>query len=97
MIIENLKIAKEMNKDILMRMPIIPKYNDSLEDAHKTAQIYKNIGIKDIELLPFHQLGENKYRLLQKEYKYLEASQLNKEDLLYLKEYYESEGFNVKL
>lgn len=97
MIIENLKIAKEMNKDILMRMPIIPKYNDSLEDAHKTAQIYKNIGIKDIELLPFHQLGENKYRLLQKEYKYLEASQLNKEDLLYLIEYYESEGFNVKL
>ena len=97
LIINNLKIAKEMNKDILIRMPIIPKYNDSLEDAYHTAKILKDIGIYDIELLPFHQLGENKYRLLQREYQYLEATQLDKKDILYLKEYYESQGFNVKL
>lgn len=97
LIINNLRISKEMKKDILMRMPIIPGYNDSLEDASKTAEILNSIGIKDIELLPFHQLGENKYRLLQKEYKYLKVAQYNKEDLLYLKEYYKSQGFNVKL
>ena len=85
-----------MNKDILIRMPIIPLYNDSLEDAKKSAEILKEIGITDIELLPFHQLGENKYRMLQKEYKYLEYKQYNKEDLLYLKDYYESVGFYVK-
>lgn len=97
LIINNLKIAKEMNKDILIRMPIIPKYNDSIEDASKTSSILKDIGITDIELLPFHQLGENKYRLLQKEYKYLEYTQYSPKDLQYLKEYYESQGFNVKL
>lgn len=96
-IIKNLRIAKEMNKEILMRMPIIPNYNDSLEDASKTAQIFHEIGISDLELLPFHQLGENKYRLLQKKYQYLEIAQLKKEDLQYIKDYYESQGFNVKL
>lgn len=97
LIIDNLKIAKEMNKDILIRMPIIPRFNDSLKDANAAARILKDIGIKDIELLPFHQLGENKYRLLQKEYKYLEYSQYDKKDLQYLKDYYESQGFHVKI
>lgn len=97
LIIKNLKIAKDMGKDILIRMPIIPKYNDSLEDAILTSNILKNIGLKDIELLPFHQLGENKYRMLQKEYHYLETAQLNKEDLQYLKEFYENQGFHVKI
>lgn len=95
-IIQNLKIAKEMNKEIIIRMPIIPKYNDSLKDASLTSKILKEIGIKNIELLPFHQLGENKYHMLQKEYEYLKVAQLNKEDLQYLKEYYEHQGFNVK-
>lgn len=97
LIIKNLKIAKEMKKDILIRMPIIPKYNDSLEDASLTSQILKEIGIRDIELLPFHQLGENKYRMLQIDYQYLQTAQLTKEDLQYLKEYYETQGFHVKL
>jgi pyruvate formate lyase activating enzyme len=97
LILENLKLAKDMNKDILVRMPIIPGYNDSLEDAKKTLKIFNNIGIKNIELLPFHQLGENKYRLLQKEYQYLEKKQLNKEDITYLKEFYEQNNLHVKL
>ena len=97
LILKNLKIAKEMKKDIVIRMPIIPKYNDSLEDALLTAHILKDIGIKDIELLPFHQLGENKYHMLQREYQYLKTAQLDKKDIQYLKDFYESEGFHVKL
>lgn len=96
LILENLRLAKEHGKKILIRMPIIPNYNDSLEDAKHTAQIFHELDINDIELLPFHQFGENKYQFLQKEYAYLNNVQLTKKDLQYLIEYYESEGFNVK-
>ena len=94
-ILNNLKIAKEMNKDIIIRMPIIPGYNDSMENARKTAGILKELKILNLDLLPFHQLGENKYQLLQKEYQYKDKAQLNKDSISYLKEYYQKEGFHV--
>lgn len=97
LIIKNLTIAKSMNKDILVRMPIIPQFNDSIEDAKKTALLFKEIGINEIELLPFHQLGENKYHLLQKKYQYLQYKQYDKKDLYNLKKFYESQHFHVKL
>ena len=44
-------------------------------------ELQNEIGIKKCQLLPFHQFGENKYRLLDKSYDYEDVPSLHKEDL----------------
>lgn len=66
---------------VLPRIPVIPGFNDSLEDAIQFAATLRNIGITTCQLLPFHQFGENKYDLLGKHYAYKHQPSLHKEDL----------------
>jgi len=81
-IVENLKIALKVHPNVTVRVPIIPGFNDTLEDAHKFAELFADIGVKKVELLPFHQFGENKYKYLDREYKLNDIPQLHKEDLV---------------
>lgn len=69
-ILENLKTLDSMRKDIIVRVPIIPTYNDSHENIKNTAEFCSSLkSVKKIELLPYHNLGESKYRSMGKEYK----------------------------
>ncbi len=80
-IVKNLKWAHEQGMEILPRIPVIPGFNDSLEDARGVANLLKEIGLDTIQLLPFHQMGENKYHLLQRDYTYEKIKALHPEDL----------------
>ena len=59
-ILQNLSYAIQHHQ-IIVRIPIIPGYNDSLEDAKEFAKLFTLYGVQNIELLPFHQFGEKKY------------------------------------
>ncbi len=74
-------MAHEQGMEILPRIPVIPGFNDSLEDARGVANLLKEIGLDTIQLLPFHQMGENKYHLLQRDYTYEKIKALHPEDL----------------
>ena len=43
------------------RIPVIPGFNASLRDAREMARALAGIGVKDVDLLPFHRHGEKKY------------------------------------
>ena len=79
---ENIKQAIALGKTVLPRIPVIPGFNDSLHDAEMFTQEFKELGIQRVHLLPFHQFGENKYSLLNKEYAYHNTTALHKEDLI---------------
>lgn len=67
-ILENAKKAVEKNKEVIFRIPVIPRYNDSQDNLFKTANFAKDIGVKEIHLLPYHRLGESKYKQLGRAY-----------------------------
>jgi pyruvate formate lyase activating enzyme len=81
LILINLKTALTQKMSILPRITLIPGYNDSQEDAHGFASLLKSLGLKCVQLLPFHQFGERKYELLNMPYAMKGVSQLHKEDL----------------
>lgn len=81
LIIKNLRWAHEKNLNILPRIPVIPGFNASLEDAHGLAQLLADIGLKEVQLLPFHQMGERKYELLNRDYTLKDIKALYPEDL----------------
>lgn len=80
-IIRNLQWAFQNGLDVLPRIPVIPDFNASLEDARGIAELLRNVGARKVQLLPFHQFGENKYHLLGRPYDYEHVEALHPEDL----------------
>lgn len=69
-ILENAqKIASE-KIPMIIRMPVIPGYNDSKANIKTTAEFVTKLkGVSKIDLLPYHRLGEPKYEKLGRKYK----------------------------
>jgi len=64
-ILENLRLLAsdpETREKILMRMPLIKGVNDTAEIIHAAAELYRELGLKRVTLLPYHNLGVSKSR-----------------------------------
>ena len=94
LIIENLKWAIEHDINVLPRIPVIPEFNASLEDASGLANLLNLVNAKKVQLLPFHQFGENKYKLLNKDYIYKDKKALYPEDLADYKQVFIDKGLH---
>ena len=81
LILNNLRWAYEQGIEILPRIPVIPGFNSSKEDARCLAALLKGIGLKQVQLLPFHQMGERKYEFLDRSYELAGVQALHPEDL----------------
>lgn len=61
-ILENIKTLNELKKNIILRCPIIPGYNDRTEHFMGICNVANEFEhILHIELEPYHSLGEGKY------------------------------------
>ena len=61
-IISNLKLLNSLNKQIILRCPIIPGYNDRQAHFDGICTVANDLeNIVRIEIEPYHPLGENKY------------------------------------
>lgn len=71
LIIENAKFLAEHGGKLQIRMPIIPKLNDSEEDLRKAAEFCVSLSdaVKVVQLLPYHATGKGKYARLGVNYK----------------------------
>ena len=55
---------------LVLRMPLIKDFNDSIENIKATRDFMKQYNLFEINLLPFHRLGESKWHQLGKKYTY---------------------------
>jgi len=69
-ILENLEMLfndfPSLHKHI--RTPVIPTFNDNKKDISKIAEFLKGRNNYTYELLPYHRFGQDKYKLLGKDY-----------------------------
>lgn len=78
---ENITHATKVDGlEVIARIPVIPGFNDSLEDAREFSKLLMKLNINKVELLPYHNFGENKYEMMGKEYKYKDIKPFRKED-----------------
>ncbi|MBN1152890.1 MAG: pyruvate formate-lyase 1-activating enzyme, partial [Dehalococcoidia bacterium] len=55
--------------DVMLRYPLIPGRNDGADDLHALCALVRRLPrIPPVELVPYHRLGEHKYRLLGRDY-----------------------------
>ncbi len=62
-IIENLQRLTNDNKEVIVRIPYVPGYNDHQMDG--IMEILRPLPIKRAQILPYHKLGEGKKESLQ--------------------------------
>lgn len=97
LLLENIRTLAESGKEYCVRIPVIPGYNDAPEDALGFAELLGRLGVRKVQLLPFHQLGERKYSLLGMDYAYAEIKQLHREDLQEYLEILTGQGIEARL
>lgn len=63
------KIAASGQTELVIRVPVIPTFNDTPEEITAIAQFADKLpGVKRIHLLPYHRLGQDKYEGLLRRY-----------------------------
>ena len=67
-ILHNLKLLADTGAHIIIRIPLIGGVNDTDENIEKTARFISELAgdIKEVHLLPYHAIAQNKYMKLGK-------------------------------
>lgn len=69
-ILENaMKVAKSGKTHLIIRVPVIPTFNNTPEEISQIATFAATLpGVNEINLLPYHRLGQDKYTGLGRPY-----------------------------
>ena len=81
LILQNIAYALKSSTPVVVRIPVIPGYNDSEADIEGFTRVLRELGSREVQLLPFHQLGESKYQRLQIKYAFDGIKQLRDGDV----------------
>ncbi len=100
LILENaVRIHRELGIPMLARVPVIPGYNDTVENLSATARfIATDLGDSiGVHLLPYHRLGEAKHDRLEQPGKSIAAQPPSDERMEEIGEIFESSGLTIHL
>jgi pyruvate formate lyase activating enzyme len=69
-IVKNAALLLKQGADVVFRQPLIHGVNDSNSNIEATAQFLTGLGEKAtrLQIMPYHRLGESKYRALNRIY-----------------------------
>lgn len=96
-ILENLRALCDhgMNDKITVRTPCIPGVNDSPEEVRNIARTVKELGISQMQLLPYNPMSSEKYNWIGVKYTLSDRSPKDKEYYESLNKLVEHEGIKV--
>jgi pyruvate formate lyase activating enzyme len=81
--------------NVIPRVPLIPGYTLNETNMARVLAFLLPSGIRQLHLLPFHQYGEPKYRLLGQEWGMRQAIPPTEDEVSAMRQLAEREGFNV--
>ena len=85
------KIAADRQTNLVIRVPVIPTFNDTPEEIAGIARFADKLpGVNKIHLLPYHRLGQDKYEGLSREYQMKDVLPPEPEQMQMLKKVVES-------
>lgn len=94
-VVENLRLLVQEGIAVTPRVPLIPGYTLSKENMQQVLTLLKSLNIKHLHLLPFHQYGEPKYRLLGQQWSMKAVPAPQKDEVAAYRLMAESAGFEV--
>ena len=82
---------------MIIRIPVIPEHNDSLENAMQVAELISSLETRpQVELLPYNKLGMPKYKALDYDYGLSEQAAADTNRMQQLEKIYQDKGCNLR-
>lgn len=97
-ILENIRYLSAAGKKVIIRIPIIPGYNDSPEDIQQMISFIAGLPQRhNIHLLPYHRLGAFKYEALGRSYQMGDLMPPMQEEMETIKRQFEKKQLQVQI
>ena len=97
-ILDNLLRLDREEKEIIIRIPLIPGFNDSEQDLTETLFFVSQLKhVTKVDLLPYHKLGRPKYEKIGIKYRIDDLMTHEREKVLSLKKVVENFGYKVTI
>lgn len=96
-VLDNLLRLAEEGISVIPRVPLIPGFTLSEANMNRVLAFLIPSGIRQLHLLPFHQYGEPKYRLLGHEWTMSQVAVPTEEEIATMQQMAERAGFLVTL
>ena len=100
LILKNLRTISSYSHQpsaIVLRIPCIPEFNVTPDFFASAFALAKELGIRHIDLLPYHTLGIDKYRQLGREYSYPVTQPLDKKGLVPYQQQGQALGLDIHI
>ncbi len=96
-ILDNLEKLSKVHNNIVIRVPLVPGINDDHENIVNMARFISSINVREVNILPYHNTGMDKYGRLGKEYRLPHTKEPAAQSLDSIKETLMSAGLYVKI
>jgi len=98
LILENARRISDKGIPIIIRIPVISGYTDAEENIRYIMEFVSILeSVTTVDLLPFHRLGEPKYKKLDRNYEFKGTQPPNDEHIQKLKQIVESFGLQARV
>jgi pyruvate formate lyase activating enzyme len=98
LILDNLRWLARTGKPVVVRRPVIRGYNDNPESIHALGRFVQGLKtVREIDLLPYHRLGQGKYQRLDLDYALGDQPTMKNEEVNAYRDILLSYGMNVKI
>lgn len=96
-ILSNLEKLTAKHPHVWIRIPVIPGVNDNSQAMEEMVRFIQGLAsVEQIELMPFHRLGESKYKSLGLQYQASMVQPLEEEHMRRLNEIFCTVGLPIK-
>lgn len=97
-ILENAIRIGAMANELIIRVPVIPTFNNTPEEISRIADFARQVpNVKHLHLLPYHRLGQDKYYGLGREYTLEDISPMDDEYVQILLKAAEKSGLECQI
>lgn len=96
-ILDNMRRAVRSGKQVVARIPVIPRFNHSVEIARQYVPLLQDIGVNTVHLLPFHQMGLGKWEALGLDYEYADDPNMKPEEVEPMQQVFLQAGFAAQI
>jgi pyruvate formate lyase activating enzyme len=98
LILGNLLRISSLGVPIRIRLPLIPGINDSAQNLQETADFVHQLNtLQTFDILPYHRLGEMKWRQLEMEYEVSDLTPHTELEIEEIAKFFRLRGITVKI
>jgi len=98
LLLKNAQKASSLVKEFVLRLTVVPNYNNESENIIKTAEFACSLpNLKEVQILPYHKLGISKYKQMGMNYKLTDVKPPTIMELESIVNIFRQKGLNAKI